>query len=119
MPVAAVRTVLVASGAVIALVPALRIEPIRRTQTFAIPAITLQRVSTTPQNHLRGNGALDANLVQLDVLGSDYTAARLIADTCRTALEAAGYLLQSEIDGYESETDPELYRITRTWSVFT
>ncbi len=119
MPIATVRAVLVASGAVTTLVPALRIEPLRRTQTFAAPAITLQRVSTVPFNHLRGNGQLDANLVQLDVLSTDYTNARLIADTCRTALEAAGYPLQSEIDGYESETDPELYRITQTWSVFT
>ncbi len=83
------------------------------------PAITLQRISTTPQNHLRGNGQLDANLVQIDVLDVDYTNARLIADTCRTALEAAGYPLQSELDGYESETATELYRITQTWSVFT
>ncbi len=119
MPVATTRAVLVASGAVTALVPATRIEPLRRTQSLVLPGITLQRVSTTPQNHLRGNGQLDANLVQLDVFDDDYTNARLIADACRTALEAGGYPLNSEIDGYESETDPELYRITQTWSVFT
>lgn len=119
MPVATARAVLVASGAVTALVPENRIEAIRRTQSLAVPAIILQRISTTPFNHLTGNGVLDANLVQLDVFGTDYTAARLIADTCRTALEAAGHPLQSEIDGYESETDPELYQITQTWSVFT
>lgn len=121
MPVATVRAVLVAASAVTDLVPATRIEPLRRTQSLAVPAITLQRVSTVPFNHLRGDGDLDANLVQLDVIAGDYTAARLIATACRNALQdaAARHVMQSEIDGYESETDPELYRITQTWSVFT
>lgn len=119
MPVATVRAVLIAAAPVIALVPALRIEPIRRTQSTTIPAITLQRVSTVPFNHLRPSPNLDANLVQLTVIDDSYTDARSAADACRAALEAAGFSMQSEIDGYESETDPELYQIIQTWSVFT
>lgn len=119
MPVATVRALLVANPAVMVLVPAARIEPLRRTQGFALPAITLQRISTVPSNHLRGNGALDANLVQVDFYGADYTALRNIADVCRSTLEAGGHTMQNETDGYESDTDPELYRLLQTWSVFT
>jgi len=119
MSVATVRAVLVASGAVTALVPATRIEPIRRTQRTAIPAIVLQRISMIKFPHLRANGSLKQTLVQLTVIDDDYTNALAIADACSTALDAAGYVLQSELDGYESETDPELYQIPQTWSVFT
>jgi len=119
MPVATVRALLVAEPVVTALVPADRIEALRRTQGFAIPAITLQRVSTVPFNELRGNGGLDANVVQIDYYGADYTALRHIADVCRATLEAGGLTMQNEIDGYESDTDPELYHLIQTWSVFT
>lgn len=121
MSVEAVRAVLVASGAVTALVPASRIQVLMRTQGLGVPAITLQRVATTPFNHLRGNGALDANLVQIDFYGTNYTDLRTIANTARQALEAVPNLMsmQSEIDRYESETDPELYHLMQTWSVFT
>lgn len=119
MPVATLRAVLVAAPGVVALVPEARIEPLRRTQKTTIPAIVLQRISSVPFAHLRSSAGLDANIVQLDVLAANYTSARTIATECRTAAEAAGHQLQSELDGYESETDPELYQITQTWSVFT
>jgi hypothetical protein len=119
MGIRAVRDVLVASGAVTALVPADRIEPIRRTQSIAVPAIVLQRISVTPQNHLRGNGGLDANLVQLDVYASTYSTTRAVADAARAALEAGGFVMTSEVDGYEPDVDPELYRLTQSWQVWT
>lgn len=118
MPLATLRTVLVNAAPVVALVPALRIEPDRRTQSYALPAIVLQVVSTVPYNHLRGSG-LNLSLIQLDVYASDYTSARNIADASRAALEPS-FTLQSQIDGgFEPETDPELFRITQTWSVYT
>jgi hypothetical protein len=121
MGIQAVRDVLVAAGAVTALVPADRIEALRRTQSFAVPAITLQRVSVVPQSHLRSSAGLDSNLVQLDVWDSQYTRARSIADACRASLEAlpAGFIMTLETEGFEAETDAELYRISQTWSVFT
>jgi hypothetical protein len=119
MAIESVRAVLVAAGAVTALVPAERIQALRREQSTTTPAVTLQRIASTPHPHLRNSGGLMANLVQLDVWDSQYTRARSIASACRTALEAAGIQITSELDGYEPETDPELYRITQTWSVFT
>lgn len=117
---AAVRAVLVAAAPVTALVPAARIEPIRRTQSFDTPAITLQVVSKIPVSHLRSSSGLDECVVQLDVWALNYTSARTIADACRSALQAGSYLMNSEIDsGHEPETDPELFRITQSWSVFT
>ena len=119
MAIQQVRNVLVASGAVTALVPATAIEPLRRTQSGSLPAIVLQRISVTPQNHLRGNGGLDANLVQVDVYASTYTSCRAIAGAARAALDAGGFLMTSEVDGYEPDVDPELYRLTQTWQVWT
>lgn len=119
MPLATVRAVLIADAAVVALVPAARIEPLRRTQTFDTPAITLQVVSKTPFNHLLG-ASLDLSLVQLDCWASNYTAARAVADACRAALETPVLTMQGEIDGgLEPDTDPELFRVTQTWSVYT
>lgn len=115
----AARTVLVNSIAVTALVPAARIQAIRRTQGFTVPAITLQRVTNVPSNHLRGDGACDLNSVQIDFYDTNYTNLLAIVAAARTALYAGGFSMQSENDLYEPETDPELYRITQTWSVFT
>jgi hypothetical protein len=120
MTIATVRAVLVADSAVIALVPAIRIEPMRRTQSFALPAITLQVISKVPFNHLRGDGRLDLCLVQVDYWATSYTQARQAADAGRAALNAAGMTMTSEIDGgFEPETDPELFRITQSWSVYS
>jgi hypothetical protein len=120
MSVEAVRTVLVSAAPVTALVPAARIEPLRRTQSFATPAITLQRIAGIPTSHLRGSAGLMHHHVQLDVWAQHYSDALDIAAACRTALEALphGFILESEIEGHESEPDPELARIIQTWSVF-
>lgn len=111
--------VLRADAATTALVPASRITPIIRPQSITTPAITLQRISKTPQNHLRGWGTLDANLVQVDVWADSYLVARNIADTARAALQAATYIMDSELDDYDEDVDPPLYRITQTWQVWT
>jgi hypothetical protein len=119
MAIETVRDVLIAASAVTSLVPAARIEALRRTQGIGIPAITLQRIVDTPFNKLDGHAGLDVTLVQLDVFDDDYTRGLQIADACRAALYAAGIQLQSETEGYEPGPDPELYRITQSWSVFT
>ena len=120
MTIATVRAVLVAAAPVTALVPAARIEPLRRTQSFTTPAVTLQVISKIPFNHLTGDGNLDGCLVQVDYWASTYTTARAVADAARVALKAAAFTMQSELDGgFEPETDPELFRITQTWSVYS
>lgn len=121
MSVKVLRDALVASSAVTALVPASRITPLVRPQTSAVPAILLQRVSTTPQNNLVDDGALDGNAVQLDIYAETYAKALAIAAAIRTALRLT-FQCDSEIDAFEfetdSETDPELFRITQQWSVW-
>ena len=81
-----------------------RISPLTRAQDLALSAITVQRISTVPQNHLRGFGNLDGNRVQVDCWASTYAGARDLAEACRTAINAAGHLCLSEVDDFEIET---------------
>lgn len=119
MTVAVVGAALIADVGVTTLVPAERIEALRRTQGIAIPAITITDVVRTPFNHLRGWGGTDANQVQVDLYASNYTDALQIAAAARAALETAGYIMESQLERNEPETDPELFLITQQWSVFT
>ena len=98
-----------------------RIQVLRRTQSFPVPAITLQDPALTPFNHLNGSSGLDSHLIQIDYYGTDYTVLKNIALVCRQTLEAPPAVLsmQSEIDGYEPDKDPELFHLTQTWLVFT
>ena len=119
MAIETLRNVLVGASAVTSLVPANSITNLIRPQSIAPPAITLSRVSLTPTNHLRGASNLDSNRVQLDTWATTYASARAIADACRAALEPQ-FLFNGELpENYEPETDPELYRITQDWSVWT
>lgn len=118
MTVAVIGAVLAADASVTALVPAENIEALRRTQGLGIPAITITNVSNVPLNHLRGWGGLDQNQVQVDVFAANYTSALQIAAAVRTALEAADYQLELSLERNEPETDPELFQITQTWSVY-
>jgi len=119
MTVAIARAVLVAAPAVTTLVDAERIEALRRTQSFQIPAIMLQSIALVPYNHLRGPSGLDANTVQVDSYGNDYTEALTVAAAVRAALEAAGHLLQQQQELAEPENNPELFVISQTWSVYS
>lgn len=113
------RASFIAAAPVTNLVPEARQEPLKRTQALGVPAITFQTASNVPFTHLGGDAGLDANLVDAVIYADDYTQALAIARACRDAGFAAGHILQLQLDGYDPETDPELYRITQTWSVFT
>lgn len=117
--VATARAVLIADATTTAIVPAERIEALRRTQSFEVPAITLQNVTKVPVNHLRGWGGIDTNVVQVDYYAATYTEALTLAAAARTALEAGGFLMRDQLERNEPETDPELFQMTQTWSVFT
>lgn len=121
MTVAIVRQVLVNAAAVTNLVPSARIEALRRTQSFELPAITLTDVSRIPFTHLAGNSGLDSNLVQIDCYGNDYTEALDVAAAVRTAMEADSrhFTMSSQLERNEPETDPELFQITQTWQIFS
>lgn len=119
--VAIARAVLVAAPAVTGLVPAARIEGLRRTQSFDIPAITLTNISKVPFTHLGGNAGLDSNQVQIDCYGNDYTEALNVAAAVRTALEAdpAHFTMSGQNERPEPETNPELFQLTQTWLIFS
>lgn len=117
MSLATVRGVLIGSSAVAAIC-ADRISPLISAQGSLLPAVTLQRTELEPQNGLRGFAGLDSNTVQLDAWAETYQQARDLADACRTALQAAGVIMLSEFDNYEPSTDPGLYRVTQTFSVW-
>jgi hypothetical protein len=95
-----------------------KISPLIKSQGISPPAITLQRVAVTPQNHLRGNGGLDDSRVQADYWATTYDGVRALAAAGRAAMEAAGHPMQSEFDNYDPETDPGLYRITQDFQVW-
>ena len=119
MAIQTVYAVLAAAAPVTALVPAERIEPIRRTQSLPIPAIVISRPSVVPENHLTGWANLDGSLVQLDIFAATFAEAVAIAAACRTALEAAQHLMTLQVDGYEPDVDPELYRLILNFQVWT
>lgn len=119
MTVATVFAVLSGSAPVTALVPATRIEALRRTQLLTVPAITLTEVTRTPFPHLRGTSGLSRSLVQVDCYGNTYTEALSVAAAVRTALEGATHQFEEQIERNEPETNPELFLITQSWLVFT
>lgn len=119
MTVAIVGAVLVAAPAVTSLVPAARIQAIRRTQSYPVPGITLTSVVETPFEHLRSSAGLNLSQMQVDCYGVTYTQALEIAVAVREALEAAGHVFRNQIERNEPETDPELFLITQTWSVYS
>lgn len=117
MPIETLRTVLVAAAPVTAICDD-RIVPLSKAQGELLPNVTLQRTTTNPVNHLRGHANLDDVLVQLDAWDETQDGAKALADACRAALQAAGYLMTAEFDNYESTTDPGLYHVTQVWSVW-
>lgn len=117
MAIETVRDVLVAAGAVTALVGQ-RVSPLIKEQNITLPAVTLQRISLTPINALDEHAGLDQNAVQVDSWATTYAEARSIADACRAALQSSDILMSSEFDNYDSEVNPEQYRITQQFQVW-
>jgi hypothetical protein len=116
MAVQAMRTILLADAAVVALVGQ-NIEPVRMDQETTLPAVVLTRVSLVPANHLKGRPTLDSNRVQLDGFATTYAAARQLASACREALELADVVMESEIDNFEPDVSE--YRITQDYLTWT
>jgi hypothetical protein len=95
-----------------------KVSPLIKAQTVVPPAVTVQRVSTTPQNHLRGFASLDDNRVQTDSWATTREGVLALASACRTAMQSAGHLCLGEFDNYDPETDPGLYRITQDFEIW-
>lgn len=98
-----------------------RISPLIKAQNITMPAVTLQRTSTTPTNSIdpSPHTGLDQTRVQIDCWADSYAGARALASACRTALQNAGHPCVGEFDNYDPETDPGLYRLTLDFSVWS
>lgn len=96
--VKAIHDVLAAVPAITALVVD-RIEPNERKDANAYPAIVLQ-ASAEPINAFDGWAGLDKVTVTINYWSSTYEGAHTLADLGRTALQAAGYILASELDDF-------------------
>ena len=116
MPIQTIVGYLTAAPAVYSLVNE-RVSPLIRAQNEALPCVTLSLVSVTPMNHIAGAPTLDQNRVQVDSWASSYAEVRSVADACRAALEAAGLVMESEIDGFEADADE--YRVTQDFYIWT
>lgn len=117
MAVATLRALLVADAGVGTLVSDDNINPVKRPQSYAAPAIVMERLSLTPINGLRGSEGLDGSRVLVDCLTTSYTTARALAAAVRAALEAGGALLENEQDDYDPQT--ETFRVSQQWFIWT
>jgi hypothetical protein len=111
-----VRDLLVANGAVFALVND-RVSPLVRSQNEPLPCVTLTLVSVVPMNHVAGAPTLDQARVQIDSWGTSYAEVRSVSGAVRAALEAAGFVMESEFDGFEPDVDE--YRVTQDFYHWT
>lgn len=110
-----VRDVLIADSSVAALVDD-RVEYLLKPQALTMPAITLQRVTTNPVNHLNGFAGLDATSVQVDYWAGTSTDAMELAALGRAALEAQNIQCDQEFDNYDP--DIQFYRVTQEFTVW-
>jgi hypothetical protein len=124
MSIETVLAVLKADASVTAIVgtgTSARISPLIKSQNITLPAVTLQRTSTTPTNSLGSipHTGLDQTRVQVDCWADSYAGARALSATCRAALQTAGHPCVGEFDAYDPETDPGVYRLTLDFSVWS
>ncbi len=117
MAIQTLAAILEASAAVRAICAG-RISPIIKQQSTELPAVVLERSSLNPVNNLDGHAGLDENQVQLEARALTYKQARALAAACRTTIQTAGYVMNSEFDNYEPSVDPGEYCITQVYSVW-
>ena len=110
MTVKLVRDALVAAPAVEALVGE-KIGPVQEMQGEAFPYVVLSLERFEPFNTLQGSSGLSRSTVRIDAWAFKYKDAFEIAETCRVALDAAGFLcLGGEADQFEFQQDSGVYR---------
>lgn len=119
MSVQVIHGVLAAAGPVTALVGD-RIEPLERKE-YTMPAAVLSQIGLDPVNALDGWAGLDSNLVQVDAWASTYAGALTLAQACRTAIEAAGHLMQpNSPDAFDPLAQlGGVYRVSYQYLVWT
>jgi hypothetical protein len=84
----------------------------------SLPAITFQRISSTPVNDLSGHSGLDQVRMQIDCWSRTYGGAKALAAQVRALMTEAGFkaLLATDRDDYESDT--QIYRSSTDYMVW-
>jgi len=95
-----------------------RVYPLTMPQNPTFPAIVYTRVSINPENRLEGGSSLDQIRIQIDSYAKTYSAVKSLAESVRSAMEAASFkgTLQLEQDFYEP--DLGLYQVTQDYYVW-
>jgi hypothetical protein len=95
-----------------------RIYPLVMPQDPTLPAVTYQRMSNNPVNHLRGASGLMNPHVIINLWGMNYHDVKDLAYAVRKAMDAAiatmPTVLTNEIDGFEP--DVNLFVISQDYS---
>ncbi len=95
-----------------------RCYPLLMPENPSYPSIIYTRISSTPENTLNGGATIDLVRFQIDSYAETYSAARTLAASVRTAMEAAAFkgLLQTDEDFFEP--DVTIYRVTQDYYVW-
>lgn len=95
-----------------------RCYPLLMPENPSYPSIIYTRISSTPENTLNGGATIDLVRFQIDSYAETYSAARTLATSVRTAMEAAAFkgLLQTDEDFFEP--DVTIYRVTQDYYVW-
>ncbi len=95
-----------------------RCYPLLMPENPSYTSIIYTRISSTPENTLNGGATIDLVRFQIDSYAETYSAARTLAASVRTAMEAAAFkgLLQTDEDFFEP--DVTIYRVTQDYYVW-
>lgn len=117
------------TNAVTALVST-RVYPMRMAASVALPAVTYQRISTTPQNHATGTLTGQTARVQIDCWAASYAGAKGVAGAVRDALSGwsdnsgtpvviMSHLIdeQDDAEPVEEGTDTTVFRVSQDYEI--
>lgn len=94
-----------------------RIYPVVMPQEVVLPAISYQRVSSSPENTLEGFTNLENADVVVNSWARNYDEAKVLAAEVHAAMDAARLfrcVLTNELDGYDP--DISLYVVSQNYS---
>ncbi len=113
----AMRDLLVADVTVSGLV-ATRVYPMQMPQGATLPAITYQRVATTPHDDLELTQNHEWVRVQVDCWAANYAGAKALAVAVRAALQVTPVYAQLLMELDDHEPEEKLYRVIQDFRVW-
>lgn len=106
-----------ANAALIALVPAARITPVKRLQGGSLPAITVERIANTPVQSIAGDTSqLDQVRLRVNCWAKTYQSTKEIAEAVRPVVATLNSHIITDQDLYEDDT--QIYRVASDYYVW-